>query len=151
MLYLLFSFSTHTKLSFRFAGWTYKWRSLISAMLNFFQTKWIWWLIQSSLNISWSHGHWTSKTLVMCIKQQHANSCKNFRYTLKRAKDGDSVQATAYEWAADHLPPLLPPAADVLCYFILQTHLLWSCCHCQPVNLVGNYHTVHKVGIEKWL
>ena len=28
-------------------------------------------------------------------KQQHANSLKTFRYTFKRAKDGDSVQKTA--------------------------------------------------------
>ena len=46
------------------------------------------------------------------------------RHTVKWSEDGDSVQAAADQRAADHLPPLLPPAADVLRHHILQTFLL---------------------------
>ena len=46
------------------------------------------------------------------------------RYSIKWSEDGDSVQAAADQRAADHLPPLLPPAADVLRHQILQTFLL---------------------------
>ena len=46
------------------------------------------------------------------------------RFTIGWSEDGDSVQAAADQRAADPLPPLLPPAADVLRHHILQTFLL---------------------------
>ena len=48
----------------------------------------------------------------------------HLRFPVQWAEDGDSVQAAAGERVADHLPPLLPPAADVLRHHILQTFLL---------------------------
>ena len=53
-------------------------------------------------------------------------TCLNllFRITFKWSEDGDSVQAEADQRAADHLPPLLSSSSHVLCYFLLQTHLL---------------------------
>ena len=48
----------------------------------------------------------------------------HFRLTFQWFEDGDSIQAAADQRANDHLPPLLPPAADVLRHHILQTFLL---------------------------
>ena len=48
----------------------------------------------------------------------------HFRLTFQWFEDGDSVQATADKRADDHLPPLLPAAANVLRHQILQTFLL---------------------------
>ena len=47
-----------------------------------------------------------------------------FRITFQWSKDGDRVQASLDQRAADHLPPLLPPGSHVLCYIFLQAHLL---------------------------
>ena len=47
-----------------------------------------------------------------------------YRRIIKWSENGNSVQASPHQRASDHLPPLLPTCAHVLCYFILQTHLL---------------------------
>ena len=67
------------------------------------------------------------------------------RYSIKWSEDGDSVQAAADQRAADHLPPLLPPAADVLRHHILQTFLLRGRSDSQPVHTAGHHHIVYKV------
>ena len=56
--------------------------------------------------------------------QIKANNINSNRFPLRWSEDGDRVQAAADQRAADHLPPLLPAAADVLRHHILQGLLL---------------------------
>ena len=67
------------------------------------------------------------------------------RFAIKWFENGDYIQAAADQRAADHLPPLLPPAADVLRHHILQTFLLWGRSDSQPVHTSGDHHSLHKV------
>ena len=68
------------------------------------------------------------------------------RFPIQWAEDGDSVQAAAGERAADHLPPLLPPAAHLLRHHLLQTFLLRGSGDCEPYRDAGHHNALRQVG-----
>ena len=69
------------------------------------------------------------------------------RHTLKWSENGDCVQAPPDKWTTDYLSAIISTHPYVLCYFLLQTHLLWSSSYCKPVHFIGNYNSLHQVTI----
>ena len=108
-------------LHIRYAAWICKLKNLTKSMLSSYQMTWKWCQTLSSLNTSFRHGVWTTMTMVQSITSSIYYFCNfvSLRITICWFEDGDSVQAAADQRAADHLPPLLPPAADVLRHHIL--------------------------------
>ena len=68
-----------------------------------------------------------------------------FRITFKWFENANCVQTAANQRATNNIFAIFDLDSDVLCYIILQTHLLWSCCDSQSVNFVGDNNIVHKV------
>ena len=67
-----------------------------------------------------------------------------FRLYRKGATDENLPKEEDYEWDADHLPPLLPPAHDHLCHHLLQAVLLWGRPHSEPDQHAGDDDHLHQ-------
>ena len=68
------------------------------------------------------------------------------RCSIKWFEDGDSVQASPDQRAADHLPPLLPPAPHLLRHHLLQTFLLRGSGDGEPYRDAGHHNALRQGG-----
>ena len=69
-----------------------------------------------------------------------------FRFPIQWSEDGNRVQASSGQRAADHLPPLLPPAPHLLRHHLFQTFLLRGSGDGQPYRDAGHHNTLRQVG-----
>ena len=62
-----------------------------------------------------------------------------------RNKNGGKIQEKPCQWAADHLPPLLPPPRYLLRHHSIQSFLFRGRRDSEPHRDVGGYNSLHQV------